>query len=123
MKLKGISKKGLLRIAQGTGQLYYHISNELFDSFDSSMGVGSQMWFGKTPPDEDNQYLGAGLYPGRDRYLYTVRLNFTNPAGWEEYDKLLLDQIIAEGFDAIELEESVIVFDEDLIDIVDVEKL
>ena len=123
MKLKGISQKGLLRIAGGAGQLYYHISNELFDSFDSGMGVGSQMWFGKTSPEESNQYLGAGLYPGKDKYLYTVRLSFTNPAGRDEYDRLLLDQIIAEGFDAIELDDSVIMFDEDLIEIVDVQKI
>ena len=119
-----ISKEGFRRLGQeGSDTLYYHISNEFFDRFDNQMGVGSQMWFGMTPPDESNQYYGAGLYPNKVKYIYTVHLNFTNPAGWDEYDRLALDQIIAEGYDAVKLDDTIIVFDEDIIDIVEVSQV
>lgn len=117
MRLKGISDSGFQRLAQSTAEDFYHISTSKFEQFDSGMGFGSQMWFSRTAPDAANQFHGAGLRPGEPRYLYRVKLNYTNPAGWDEYDSLMIDQIISEGYDAVDLGETVIVFDEDIIEI------
>jgi hypothetical protein len=124
-----ISEEAYLRIQAAMDAMdaaekeYYHISSSKFDAFDSTKGFGSAMWFSDTPPSSENDFQGAGLDPRKSKYMYTVKLNFKNPAGWEEYDRMALDQIVQQGYDSIILDDAVVVFDESLIDILDIEEI
>jgi len=54
-------------------------------------------------------------------YLMTVRLRVNKIAGWDEYDRYLIDQLLSMGYDSIKLDDNWIVFDPDRIEVVGVE--
>lgn len=57
------------------------------------------------------------------RFVYEVLLDVKRPAGWKEYDQLMLDQITSMGFDSIHLDSNWVVFDPDRIQILKVHKI
>lgn len=101
----------------------WHISNEKFDKFDSSMGIGSITWFAKDRDDLLKNRHGASINSNKPIWLYKVTASVNNPAGWAEYDKYVLDQLIEMGYDSIDLDDDFVVLNDKNIHIVDVERI
>jgi len=125
MKLHGIPDSALNRIAQITGQSLelYHVSNELFDSFDTAQTAQGILWFAKDRAELLSSGSGAGLYPGRPVYVYDCRVTVANPAGWDEYEKYGIGELKGLGFDSVDLDDSFVVFDPDDVEILSVYEL
>ena len=99
--------------------LAYHGTNDLFDKFDSDKTMDSLFWFSTNKDKIINGESGAvGV-----KYIMTCKLNIKNSAGWEEYDKYNIDQLISMGYDSVKLDDDYIVFNPDDIEIVKVEKV
>lgn len=79
----------------------YHSTNADFKKFDSDMLVGGQMWFTSKKDLAEQGYQGA--QSGR---LVEAELDIRNPAGWEEYDKYSIDELLSKGYDGIKLDEN-----------------
>lgn len=48
-------------------------------------------------------------------------LNIHNSAGWDEYERMSIDQIIAAGYDSVKLDDDYIVFDPSDIKVISVD--
>ncbi len=97
----------------------YHGSDHYFNKFDVRRSAQGVFWFSEDKEDILSGKAGIGI----PKYLYTVNLNVRNPAGWDEYQKLFLQQIKNMGFDSIKLDNNWVVFDSDNIKIIKKEKV
>jgi hypothetical protein len=86
----------------GEPLVVYHGTDKEFKKFDKKKTIGGQFWFTNKKDLIEKGEVGAA---GKGRIIESY-LSIKNPAGWNEYDKLSLDQIIQQGFDGIILEES-----------------
>lgn len=91
----------------------YHGSNKLFNKFDTIHTAQGILWFS----EDLNDILSGNSGALSSKYIYEVQLNVSNPAGWEEYDKLYLDQIRQQGFDSIHLYDNWVIFEENRVKI------
>ena len=85
----------------------YHGTNDRFDSFDPYKTADSLFWFST---DKDSIINGNSGAAGT-KYVMKCLLNLHNTAGWDEYERMNIDQLIAEGFDSVKLDDDYIVFD------------
>ena len=84
----------------------YHGTNKQFDKFTFDNAAQRIIWFSS---DRDKIAKGESG-AASSKIIRTAYLKITNPAGWEEYDKLVLDQITQQGFDGIILDDDYVVF-------------
>jgi hypothetical protein len=101
----------------------WHISNAKFNRFDPSMTAQGIIWFSKDKEDLINNLHGASINNRKPVYLYQCRVDAHNMAGWEEYDKYGIGQLISMGYDAIDLDDDVAVLNQDIITILNVEQI
>ena len=99
--------------------LAYHGTNDKFTAFDPNKTQDSLFWFST---DKDSIISGKSGAAG-SKYLMTCLLLITNPAGWNEYERLTTDQLIASGYDSVKLDDDYIVFDPNNIKIMNVERI
>ena len=85
----------------------YHGTNDRFDSFDPSKTADSVFWFST---DKDYILRGDSGAAGT-KYVMKCLLNLHNTAGWDEFERLSIDQLIAEGYDSVKLDDDYIVFE------------
>jgi hypothetical protein len=107
MKLKLI----LESIVQGGKFNVYHGSNHKFTKFDLSKTAENVAWFSDSIEDIKSGSAGADS----SKYIMEFEITLNNPAGWDEYDKYSLDELMNEGFDGVILKDgdttNFIVFD------------
>lgn len=101
----------------------WHLSNARFRKFDPRMGAQGILWFSKDRDDLLRDRHGANLRTSVPVYLYEVRTTAKNPAGWEEYNKLMLSQLRQQGYDSIDLGEDVAILDPRKVKTVSVEEV
>ena len=77
----------------------YHSTGADFKEFDPEKGIGGQMWFTSRKDLVESGYEGAAS-KGR---MAVADIDIRNPAGWEEYDKFSLDELMAQGYDGLKL--------------------
>ena len=88
--------------ADGKPLVVYHGTNSDFEAFDPERAIGSQFWFTNDRSAIEKGEVGA---QGRGVIL-DVYLSIKNPAGWKEYDKWGVDELIREGYDGMALPDS-----------------
>lgn len=86
--------------------LVYHGTNKQFDKFNLDNAAQNIIWF---TSDKEKIARGESGASGSN-IIMKAYLKITNPAGWPEYDKLVLDQIIQQGYDGIILDDDYVVF-------------
>jgi ADP-Ribosyltransferase in polyvalent proteins len=79
----------------------YHGTNQQFDTFDLDKSYDGGVWFTDNIESIKNNTTGAG----HNKYIMIKYLNIKNPAGWDEYDRYSLDQLINMGYDCVILPE------------------
>lgn len=82
-----------------TSRPVYHGTDTDFLEFDPDRAIGSQFWSTTDKAAVERGDVGAAGH-GVIKELYH---NIQNPAGWDEYDKLLLDEISGRGHDGLKL--------------------
>lgn len=82
----------------------YHATGDTFTEFDTNKTQDSLFWF--TSNIDNIANVGAA----NTKNIMPVFLNIKNLAGWDEYDNLNTDQIIAKDFDGIQLDEDFVAF-------------
>ena len=78
----------------------YHSTGADFAEFDPERGVGGQLWFTTSADKARAGYDGA---TGAGRTV-TANVDIRNPAGWDEYDKYGVDELMGRGYDGMKLE-------------------
>jgi len=83
----------------GEPLVVYHGTDQDFDEFDDALSIGGQHWFTSDRSKIEKGEVGAsGTGKIKDVYL-----SLKNPAGWDEYDKYVLDELISLGYDGLML--------------------
>ena len=77
----------------------YHGTASDFDAFDPDRAIGSQFWSTTDRAAIESGDVGA-QGKGVVKEMYQ-RIN--NPAGWNEYDKFGIDELIGQGYDGLKL--------------------
>jgi|TARA_R110000803_G_C11947731_1_gene317318 hypothetical protein len=82
-----------------TDQPVYHGTGEDFKEFDPERSIGGQYWSTTNKAEIDAGEVGA-QGKGVVKEMYH---KIKNPAGWDEYDKYGVDELISQGYDGIKL--------------------
>lgn len=96
----------------------YHGTDKKLTKFDPKKTAQGILWFSEDKDKIIRKEAGATTHG----YIYKVELKVDKTAGWEEYDKLMLQQIREQGFDSIKLDDDWIIFDPKRVKILGVEK-
>jgi len=94
----------------------YHGSSLPLTKFNYGVSGGGVFWFS----EDKDKILRGETGAASTKYIIKAILTVSKTAGWEEYDKLFLQQIRAEGYDSIKLDDNWIIFDKKNIKIVSV---
>ena len=82
-----------------TDKKVYHGTVDDFDAFDPDRAIGTQFWSTTNKAEIESGDVGA-QGSGVIKEMYH---RIKNPAGWEEYDKFGIDELIREGYDGLKL--------------------
>ncbi len=93
--------------ATGAPLVAYHSTNDAFDAFDTNKTMDGAFWF----TSNKSAALAAEVGASGCKYIMPVYLRIQKIAGWDEYDRLTFDELIAQGFDGVKLDDDFIVFD------------
>ena len=100
----------------------YHGTGEKFERFSLSKSTQGIIWF----TSDKNKILAGEVGAQGKGYIITAEVTINNPAGWDEYDKYMLDQLKHMGYDGAILKNETgydcFVFDPRQIKIIEVEK-
>jgi len=80
----------------------YHGTNSEFNEFDREKSGGDSFWFTDNKEKIEKGEAGA---VGTSRIIPSY-VNLGKKAGWDEYDGLLLDQMIQKGYNSVVLPDS-----------------
>ena len=99
----------------GSPMVCYHQTQAKFDTFDISQSYSYSFWFTSDKSMIDRGETGASTRPGVPIITMPVFLSIQNMAGWNEYDKYGVGELIGMGFDGIKLDNNYVVFEPDQI--------
>ena len=96
----------------GTPLLVHHVSTENFTVFDpDKAAMGGIIWFTSDKSKIESGETGAGLRPGKKRFVIDAHLSIKKMAGWDEYDKFGIGELKGMGYDGIKLDDDYVVFE------------
>ena len=79
----------------------YHGTNEKFNTFDPNKTADGTIWFTDNVDSIKNgEHGGDG-----NKYIMTRYITINNPAGWDEYEKYSIGELINMGYDGVILPE------------------
>jgi hypothetical protein len=93
----------------------YHGSDVPISNFDRD--VTGVFWFSE---DKDKIVSGDSGASVVIKYIMKCNLTINKVAGWDEYERLMLDQIEAMGYDSIKLDDNWVIFDNKRIQVIDI---
>ena len=93
--------------AKGQPLVVYHGTDKAFTEFDSDKTMDGLFWFTSDRNAIDQGEVGAA---GRGEVIEAY-LKAENLAGWEQYEKLGMGQIMERGYDGVKLDDTYIVFE------------
>jgi len=73
----------------------YHGTDAKFRNFSLQRSTFGTIWF---TSDKEKILAGNAGASGKG-YIITAEVTINNPAGWDEYEKLMIDQLKSMGFD------------------------
>jgi hypothetical protein len=97
MLLKPLLAEIKKRVLKETVYTVYHGTNERFDDFDLTKSAQGVFWF----TDSEEAVKNADVGVGTSKYIMKRRIELKNPAGWDEYDKYSIDELINMGYDGV----------------------
>jgi len=97
--------------SDGKPLMCYHQTQAKFTKFDIKRSYTYSFWFTSSKDKIDSGETGAGTKPGVPIITMAVYLSIQNMAGWDEYEKYGVGQLIEMGFDGIKLNDDYVVFE------------
>lgn len=95
-QLKSILDEEMSVITEHTYKVY-HGTNQKFKNFSFKNATQGIVWFTDSIDSIKNQEHG-GL---GNKFIMTRYITINNPAGWEEYDRYGLQELIDRGYDGV----------------------
>jgi hypothetical protein len=99
---------------EGNPLMVYHGTNANFNQFDLDYCAMGIVWFSS---NKDAILSGESGACGTS-HIKEAYLNIKNPAGWGEYDKMGIGELIRAGYDGIILDDNYVVFETSQIKVV-----
>jgi len=84
---------------EGNPEVVFHGTAERFEAFDPERSIGGTFWFTNDKSKIEGGEVGA---QGKG-VIVDAFISIQNPAGWKEYDKFGIDELIGRGFDGLKL--------------------
>lgn len=75
----------------------YHGTDNKFEKFDLSKSTDGGIWFTDNLESIKNHTTGGT----GNKYIMTKYITLNKPAGWDEYDKYSIDELINMGYDGV----------------------
>jgi hypothetical protein len=92
--------------SDGSPKEFYHGTATKFSEFNSDKTMDGVFWF-----TEDKSKLEKGGAGASSKgIIMPVYIKAKKVAGWDEYDKYSIDELIKDGYDAVKLDDDMIVF-------------
>jgi len=88
-------KKWLIKENDSKKIIVYHSSNNEFSRFNFKQALQKIVWF----TSDKQELLNGNKGAAGNKIIYTLEVTINNPAGWDEYQKYLLDQLRQLGYD------------------------
>jgi len=95
----------------GKPLVVYHQTQSKFDTFDISLSYTHSFWFTSNRDKITKGETGATNRPNAEVIVMELYLSIQKMAGWSEYDKYGVGELIGMGFDGIKLGDDYVVFD------------
>jgi len=76
-------------------QTVYHGTDKRFKTFNLKKATQGLIWFTSDKTSIESGEAGAQ----GSGYILELKVNLQNPAGWKEYNQLVLDQLEQQGYD------------------------
>jgi hypothetical protein len=92
--------------SDGAPAVAYHSTKKAFTTFDQNKTMDGAFWFTTDKAAVDSGEVGAA---GQGEVM-PVYLSAKKLAGWGDYESKTYDQLIAEGFDGVKLDDDYIIF-------------
>lgn len=92
---------------QGKPLVVYHGTAKAFDRFDANKTMDGVFWFTSDKTKLERGEAGAAARGD----LMPVYLSAKNLAGWDQYEKFSIDELIAQGYDGIQLDDDYVIFE------------
>ncbi len=93
--------------AQGKPLVAYHGTAQAFDKFDGNKTMDGVFWFTTDKTKLERGEAGAAA-AGE---IMPVYLSAKNLAGWDQYEKFSIDELIQQGYDGIQLDDDYVIFE------------
>jgi hypothetical protein len=90
-----IKFKSLIKEQVNNPLIVYHGTGSKFRKFNLKRATQGIIWF---TSNKDKIIKGEVGAEGSG-YIITAEVTINNPAGWNEYDKYVLDQLLSMGYD------------------------
>jgi hypothetical protein len=84
----------------------YHGTGKVFNKFDGKKTSDGNFWFTSSKEKLISREAGAANHGE----IMPVYLSAKKLAGWDEYDKLSIDEMVSQGYDGIILDDDYVVF-------------
>ena len=95
-KIIEVIKEEIQNLAQNTYKVF-HGTNQEFEDFDLNLATQGIIWFTDSVDSiKKGEHGGMG-----NKFIMTRYITLNNPAGWDEYEKLGLQQIEDMGYDGV----------------------
>jgi hypothetical protein len=79
----------------------FHGTGKEFERFSDEFAIGTLTWF----TNQKSRILKGDVGASSKGFIITALLDIKNPAGWDEYDKYGIDELIGLGYDGLKLED------------------
>jgi DNA polymerase III sliding clamp (beta) subunit (PCNA family)/ribosomal protein S18 acetylase RimI-like enzyme len=96
---------------KGEPLIVYHQTQEKFNEFDIQKSYTHSFWFTSNLDNILRGETGATQRPDAEVVVMEVYLSIQNMAGWDEYDKYGVGELISMGYDGIKLDDDYVVFE------------
>jgi GNAT superfamily N-acetyltransferase len=95
-----------IKDSDGKPKKFYHGTDTKFKQFKIEKTNDGVFWFSENKDKIKNGEAGAQ----GTSIIMTVNLKASKIAGWDEYDKYSIDELIQQGYDAIKLDDDIVIF-------------
>jgi hypothetical protein len=101
MNVKNIINSTIKEYLNENTYVVYHGTNDVFSKFNPSKTVDGTFWF-----TDSIESIKNGTHGGvGSKYILKRKITLNNPAGWDEYEKHSIDELINMGYDGVILPE------------------
>lgn len=101
MEIKGIIKEEFDKLINEQTYQVFHGTNNRFQNFDLNKTAEGVIWF----TDSKESIINGSHGGDGSKYIMNRTITLNNPAGWYEYERYSIGELINMGYDGVILPE------------------